>query len=75
MTSSLRRLEIAIHELAETKHQAELFGWPAETVHRIDVLMRGTAKARADMLERLARHDQNSVGKENDSRVHGNSVA
>ena len=62
MISSLHRLEIAIHELAEAKHQAEQFGWPEETVSRIDLLMRGAAKLRAQMqervLQRAKQHDE-----------------
>lgn len=62
MISSLQRLEIAIHELAEAKHQAEQFGWPEETVSRIDLLMRGTAKVRAQMLEKRGQHDEPNCG-------------
>ena len=48
--TTLKRLESAIHELSEAERLATSFGWPQETIDRINLLKRGAMNVRSKMV-------------------------
>jgi hypothetical protein len=48
--TTFRSIEAAIHELSEAERLAQIFGWPQETIDRINLLKRAAIKTRAEMV-------------------------
>lgn len=48
--TTFRSIEAAIHDLSEAERLAQAFGWPQETIDRINLLKRAAIKTRAEMV-------------------------
>jgi hypothetical protein len=48
--TTFRSIEAAIHDLSEAERLAQAFGWPQETIDRINLLKRGTINIRTKMV-------------------------
>lgn len=54
--TTFRSIEAAIHDLSEAERLAQAFGWPQETIDRINLLKRGAVNIRSKMIRENNEH-------------------
>lgn len=48
--TTFRSIEAAIHDLSEAERLAQTFGWPQETIDRINLVKRAAVNLRTNMV-------------------------
>lgn len=48
--TTFRSIEAAIHDLSEAERLAQAFGWPQETIDRINLVKRAAVNLRSNMV-------------------------